>query len=88
MAQKPDMDEEEMFEQQRLITLVVGRLINIDKIILVVNEGDDPVNKPEGRELNKHPNFVPVVRTEGDARETLEDAVRTAGAVEEGDPAA
>lgn len=58
MAVNPDMDEDEMLEQQQLISLVVRRLIDVDRVILVVNVSDDP-DAPERRQIKKHPNFVP-----------------------------
>jgi len=43
-------------EQQHLIQLVITRLIDKDRVIIVYKETDDP-GRPENRVLIKHPNF-------------------------------
>merc|ERR1719335_407299 len=52
-----DLKTEAMLvEQQHLIQLVIHRLIEKDRVILVYKESDDP-KRPENRILVKHPNF-------------------------------
>lgn len=48
--------EAQLFEQQNLVQLVINRLIQKDRVILVYRESED-VMKPELRVLVKHPNF-------------------------------
>jgi len=43
-------------EQQHLIQLVIHRLIEKDRVLLIYKESDDP-KRPENRVLVKHPNF-------------------------------
>lgn len=50
--------EEQLFRQQHLVQLVVTRMIDKDRVILVTQPAKDPL-QPEGRVLTKHPN-VPV----------------------------
>jgi len=45
-----------VLEQQHLIQLIVNRLIEKDRVILVYKESEDPT-RPELRVLVKHPNF-------------------------------
>mmetsp|Transcript_61675 Transcript_61675/g.133596 ORF Transcript_61675/g.133596 Transcript_61675/m.133596 type:complete len:828 (-) Transcript_61675:199-2682(-) len=48
--------EAQLFAQQHLVQLIVNRLIDKDRIVLVYRPSEDPM-KPEGRVLVKHPNF-------------------------------
>lgn len=48
--------EAQLFEQQHLVQLIINRLIDKDRVIVVYRLSDDPM-KPEGRVLMKHPNF-------------------------------
>lgn len=50
--------EEQLFQRQHLVQLVVSRMIDKDRVILVTEPAKDPL-QPEGRVLEKHPN-VPV----------------------------
>ena len=49
--------ESALLETQRMIELVIERLVNKDKILIVLEESKDPKN-PQQRVLTKHPNFV------------------------------
>ena len=49
--------ESALLETQRMIELVIERLINKDRILIVLEESKDPKN-PQQRVLTKHPNFV------------------------------
>jgi DNA replication licensing factor MCM6 len=53
-----DADEQDVIDQQELITLVIQRLINKDKVILEVSASADPA-RPELRQIRKHPLFMP-----------------------------
>ncbi|CAJ1328176.1 unnamed protein product [Effrenium voratum] len=56
---EPDLvTEEQLFQQQHLVQLVVSRMIDKDRVILVTQPSKDPL-APESRVLQKHPN-VPV----------------------------
>jgi len=59
--------ETELYEAQHLVQLVINRLIDKDRVILVYQPSEDPM-RPELRVLVKHPNF-PVGETisSGDA---------------------
>lgn len=48
--------EAELYEAQHLVQLVITRLIEKDRVILVYQASEDPL-KPEQRVLMKHPNF-------------------------------
>merc|ERR1719199_2409281 len=48
--------EAQLFEQQHLVQLIINRLIDRDRVIIVYKPSDDPL-RPEGRVLVKHPNF-------------------------------
>jgi len=48
--------EAELYEAQHLVQLVITRLIDKDRVILVYQPSEDPM-KPEQRVLVKHPNF-------------------------------
>lgn len=48
--------EAELFEAQHLVQLIINRLIDKDRVILVYQPSEDPM-KPEQRVLVKHPNF-------------------------------
>jgi len=48
--------ESELYEAQHLVQLVITRLIDKDRVILVYQPSEDPM-KPEQRVLLKHPNF-------------------------------
>ena len=49
--------EAALLDTQRMIELVIERLVNKDKILIVLEESKDPKN-PQLRVLTKHPNFV------------------------------
>ena len=49
--------EAQLVEQQHVVQLIISRLINKDRVILVYRPSADPL-KPELRVLNKHPNFA------------------------------
>ena len=49
--------ESMLLDTQRMIELVIERLVNKDKILIVLEESKDPKN-PQQRVLTKHPNFV------------------------------
>jgi len=48
--------EAELYEAQHLVQLVITRLIDKDRVILVYRPSEDPM-RPEQRVLLKHPNF-------------------------------
>jgi len=48
--------EAELYEAQHLVQLIINRLIEKDRVILVYQPSEDPM-KPEQRVLLKHPNF-------------------------------
>merc|ERR1711972_711382 len=48
--------EAQLFEHQHLVQLIITRLIDKDRVIIVYRESEDPL-KPEGRVLVKHPNY-------------------------------
>merc|ERR1712203_7299 len=48
--------EEALEEQQHLVQLIINRLIEKDRVIIVARQSDD-FRKPELRVLVKHPNF-------------------------------
>merc|ERR1711972_371390 len=48
--------EAQLFEQQHLVQLIINRLIDKDRVIVVQRQSDDPM-RPENRVLVKHPNF-------------------------------
>jgi len=48
--------EAQLYEQQHLVQLIINRLIDKDRVIIVVRQPDDP-SRPETRVLQKHPNF-------------------------------
>lgn len=48
--------EAELFEQQHLIQLIINRLIEKDRVIIVARPSED-FSRPEQRVLVKHPNF-------------------------------
>merc|ERR1712048_844012 len=48
--------EAELEEQQHLVQLIINRLIEKDRVIIVARQSDD-YRKPEQRVLVKHPNF-------------------------------
>mmetsp|Transcript_15034 Transcript_15034/g.35218 ORF Transcript_15034/g.35218 Transcript_15034/m.35218 type:complete len:830 (+) Transcript_15034:71-2560(+) len=48
--------EAQLFEQQHLVQLIINRLIDKDRVIVVARPSSDPL-RPEGRVLVKHPNF-------------------------------
>ena len=49
--------ESALLETQRMIELVIERLVNKDRILIVLEESRDPKNLQQ-RVLTKHPNFV------------------------------
>ncbi|EER04603.1 DNA replication licensing factor Mcm6, putative [Perkinsus marinus ATCC 50983] len=49
--------EEEMDRFTAIVTMVIKRLVDVDKILCVIRESPDK-DKPEQRTLTKHPNFV------------------------------
>lgn len=49
--------ESALLETQRMIELVIERLVNKDRILIVLEDSKDPKN-PQQRVLTKHPNFV------------------------------
>lgn len=55
--------EAELFETQHLVQMIITRLIDKDRVIIVYQQSSDPL-KPEQRVLVKHPNF-PVGETIG-----------------------
>jgi len=48
--------EAELFEQQHLCQLIISRLVDKDRVIVVARPSEDPM-RPEHRVLVKHPNF-------------------------------
>ena len=50
-------NEQAMNEMYKIVELVIDRLINKDKILLVLEESPD-ITKPKQRVVTKHPNFV------------------------------
>lgn len=48
--------EAQLLEQQHLVQLVITRLIEKDRVVLVYRASDDPA-RPERRVLVKHPNY-------------------------------
>jgi DNA replication licensing factor MCM6 len=48
--------EVQLFEQTNLVQLIINRLIDKDRVIIVYRQSDDP-QRPEQRVLVKHPNF-------------------------------
>jgi len=48
--------EAQLYEQQNKVQLIISRMINKDRVIVVFRASEDPM-KPEGRVLVKHPNF-------------------------------
>jgi hypothetical protein len=51
------MSEQHMADMERVVELVIDRLVNKDKILLVLEESAD-ITKPKLRVITKHPNFV------------------------------
>jgi len=49
--------EAQLFEQQNLVQNVINRLIDKDRVLIVMKPSADPINHPEHRILAKHPNF-------------------------------
>jgi len=49
--------EAQLFEQQYLVQLIINRLIDKDRVIIVMRPSDDPM-RPEARVLVKHPNYL------------------------------
>merc|ERR1740116_55105 len=49
--------EAQLFEQQYLVQLIINRLIDKDRVIIVLRPSDDPM-RPEARVLVKHPNYL------------------------------
>jgi DNA replication licensing factor MCM6 len=48
--------EAQLFEQTSLVQLIINRLIERDRVIIVLRQSEDP-QRPELRTLVKHPNF-------------------------------
>jgi len=48
--------EAQLVEKQQMVTLIIQRMIEKDRVILEYKAAEDP-HKPEGRVLVKHPNF-------------------------------
>merc|ERR1712087_48098 len=48
--------EAQLVEQQHLVQLIINRMIDKDRVILVYRASDDAL-RPEGRVLVKHPNY-------------------------------
>jgi DNA replication licensing factor MCM6 len=48
--------EAQLFEQTSLVQLIISRLIDKDRVIIVLRQSEDP-QRPELRTLVKHPNF-------------------------------
>merc|ERR1719174_103115 len=48
--------EAQLYEQTSLVQLIINRLIDKDRVILVYRQSEDP-QRPELRVLVKHPNF-------------------------------
>jgi len=49
--------EGQLYEQQNKVQLIIQRMVEKDRVILVVRPSEDPL-RPEGRVLAKHPNFL------------------------------
>jgi len=49
-------NEAQLMEQQHRLQMVINRMIDKDRVILVARQADDPL-RPEGRVLVKHPNY-------------------------------
>ena len=49
--------ESVLHDTQRMLELIIDRLVKKDKILIVLEESSDPKN-PQQRVLTKHPNFV------------------------------
>merc|ERR1740129_1362753 len=49
-------NEAQLVEQQHLVQMIINRMINKDRVILVYRESDNAL-RPEGRVLVKHPNY-------------------------------
>lgn len=48
--------EEQLYEQQHMVSLIITRLVDKDRVIMVARHPEDPM-RPEQRVLVKHPNF-------------------------------
>merc|ERR1712137_82411 len=48
--------EAQLYDQQHLVQLIINRLIDKYRVLIVVRQPDDP-SRPETRVLQKHPNF-------------------------------
>merc|ERR1719504_82466 len=48
--------EAQLYEQTSLVQLIINRLIDRDRVIIVYRQSEDP-QRPELRVLVKHPNF-------------------------------
>jgi len=49
-------NEAQLVDQQHMVQLIINRLIDKDRVILVYRASDSAL-RPEGRVLIKHPNF-------------------------------
>lgn len=49
-------NEAQLLEQQSLVQLIINRMIDRDRVILVYQASEDAL-RPEGRVLVKHPNY-------------------------------
>merc|ERR1719189_3110038 len=49
-------NEAQLVEQQHLVQVIIARMINKDRVIIVYRESDNAL-RPEGRVLVKHPNY-------------------------------
>jgi len=49
--------EEQLYQQQHLVQLIVSRMVEKDRVIIVHRQAEDP-QRPEGRVLIKHPNVA------------------------------
>ena len=49
--------ESVLHDTQRMLELIIDRLVKKDKILIVLEESSDP-KTPQQRVLTKHPNFV------------------------------
>merc|ERR1712070_314763 len=58
MEQREEMlqTEAQLFQQQTLVQLIINRMIDKDRVLVVYKQSDDP-DHPEQRILVKHPNF-------------------------------
>mmetsp|Transcript_74053 Transcript_74053/g.165708 ORF Transcript_74053/g.165708 Transcript_74053/m.165708 type:complete len:832 (-) Transcript_74053:139-2634(-) len=61
--------EAQLFDQQRLVQLIINRLVDKDRVLVVARASEDP-DKPEQRVLVKHPNFPVGERIEGPRDQT------------------